>query len=422
MTTSTTSDTAAAEVQAAVIQRDPRLSGPPRTPRELVDAVRQRIRAGELGSWPVVLGLVVIAVIFQSLNDRFLSTENLYNLTMQIVASGAIATGIVMVLLLGEIDLSAGSVSGMTSAVAAVVTMRHGWPEWTALLAALAVGALVGTLHGLIFARIGVPAFVVTLGGMLGWLGLQLWLLKPQGTINLPYDGLIAKITHTNLDRVTGWLVAIAAVAVYLLIELRNRSRRIAAGLPARPTAGLLLRIAILAVCLFGAVAVLNAYAGVPIALLILLALVVGLDLVLRKTRYGRSIFAVGGNIEAARRAGISVSAIRVSAFTLSSTLAAVGGILFASRAYSVGQNSGGSDILMLAIAAAVIGGTSLFGGRGSTYSALLGALVLGAIQSGMLLLSLDVSVRFMIIGAVLVGAVVLDSLSRRGRRASGRE
>jgi D-xylose transport system permease protein len=421
VTTSTTSD-AAAEVQAAAIQRDPRLSGPPRTPGEALEAFRRRIRAGELGSWPVIIGLVVIAVIFQSLNDRFLSTENLYNLTLQIVASGAIATGIVLVLLLGEIDLSAGSVSGMTSAVLVVATVRHGWPDWLGLLAAIAVGAAVGALHGFIFARIGVPSFIVTLGGLLGWQGLQLWLLKPQGTINVPYDGLVAKITHTNLDRITGWVVAAAVVAIYLLVELRDRQRRAGAGLPTRPTAGLVLRMAILAVCVFGAVAILNAYAGVPIALIIFVVLVVGFDLILRKTRYGRSIFAVGGNIEAARRAGISVSAIRISAFTLSSTLAAIGGILFASRAYSVGQSSGGSDTLLLAIAAAVIGGTSLFGGRGSTYSALLGSLVLGAITSGMLLLSLDTSVRYMITAAVLVSAVVLDSLSRRGRRSSGRE
>jgi D-xylose transport system permease protein len=421
VTTSTTSD-AAAEVHGADLARDPRLAGPPRTPGEAVRAARQRIRAGELGSWPVILGLAVIAVVFQSLNDRFLSTENLYNLTLQIVASGAIATGIVLVLLLGEIDLSAGSVSGMTSAVLVVATARHGWPDGLGLLAALAVGAAVGTLHGFIFARIGVPSFVVTLGGLLGWQGLQLWLLKPQGTINVPYDGFIAKITHTNLDRVTGWVVAAAVVAVYLLIELRERRRRVAAGLPFRPTAGLVLRMAILAASVFGAVAILNAYAGVPIALLILIALVVGFDLILRKTRYGRSIFAVGGNIEAARRAGISVTGVRISVFALASTLAAVGGILFASRQYSVGQSSGSSDVLLMAIAAAVIGGTSLFGGRGSTYSALLGALVLGAINSGMLLLSLDASVRFMITAAVLVTAVVLDSLSRRGRRSMGRE
>jgi energy-coupling factor transporter ATP-binding protein EcfA2 len=177
-----------------------------------------------------------------------------------------------------------------------------------------------------------------------------------------------------------------------------------------------------LAACVFGATAILNAYAGVPIALVIFVLLVVGFDLILRRTRYGRNIFAVGGNIEAARRAGISVTAIRISVFVLASTLAAIGGILAASRAYSVGQSSGSNDTLLLAIAAAVIGGTSLFGGRGSTDSALLGALVLGSIQSGMLLLSLDTSVRFMITAGVLVGAVVLDSLSRRGRRSSGRE
>lgn len=392
------------------------------SPRALADALQRRVRSGELGPLPVIAGLIIIAVVFQSLNSNFLTAQNLYFLTLQMVSGGAIAVGVVLVLLLGEIDLSVGSVSGVAGTVLAVVTVRNGLPDWAGILCALAVAAAIGTLHGGIFARVGVPSFVVTLGGLMGWQGLQLWLLAPQGTINFPYDGFIGKITHTNLTRPLGWALAAVVVLLYLGAGLLDRRRRARIHLPTAPVAGLLARAVALAVVVFGAVAVLNAYAGVPIALVILVGLVVGFDLVLRRTRFGRSVFAIGGNVEAARRAGIPVTAVRISVFALASTLAAVGGILAASRSYSVGQSSGGSDTLLLAIAAAVIGGTSLFGGRGSTYSALLGALVLGAITNGMLLLSLDTSVRFMITAAVLVGAVVLDSLARRGRRSSGRE
>jgi D-xylose transport system permease protein len=417
VTTSTTSEAA----QAAT-PHDRRILSPQGTTRAAAGAMRRRLRSGEFGPWPVILGLTIIAVVFQSLNSSFLTAQNLYFLTLQMVSGGAIAVGVVLVLLLGEIDLSAGSVSGLAGAVLAVLTIRHGLPDWLGILGALALAMAIGTLHGVVFARIGVPSFVVTLGGLMGWQGLQLWLLKPQGTINFPYDGFVAKITHTNLTRPVGWAVSVLVVLLYLGTQLLDRRRRVRVGLAAKPVTQAVARTVALAVCVVGAVAILNGYAGVPIALVIFVAIVVGFDLILRRTRYGRSIFAVGGNVEAARRAGISVTWIRISVFALGSTLAAVGGILATSRLYSVGQSSGGSDTLLLAIAAAVIGGTSLFGGRGSTYSALLGALVLGSIQSGMLLLSLDASVRYMITAAVLVSAVVLDSLSRRSRRSSGRE
>jgi D-xylose transport system permease protein len=410
------------DVAAQAQGRDPRLSGPPRTPGEAVAAMRRRVRAGELGPWPVIFGLIVIAIVFQSLNDRFLTPGNLSNLAVQIAGGGTIAVGIVFVLLLGEIDLSAGSVSGAAGALMAVLTVTHGWPVWAGILAALVLGTAIGAFQGTIFAKIGVPSFVVTLGGLMGWLGLQLWILGPQGTINLPYDGFVAKLTHTNLPAGLGWVITGALVVVYLVAALVDVRRRAAAGLPARSPVGLVIRTVGLAVILGGVTAVLNNSRGVPLALVIFAALVVGFDLLLRKTRYGRSIFAVGGNIEAARRAGLSVDRIRISVYALCSLLAAFGGILFASRGYSVGQNSGGSDTLLLSIAAAVIGGTSLFGGRGSTYSALLGILVLQSIQSGMLLVQIDTPIRYMVTAAVLVGAVILDSLSRRGRRSSGRE
>ena len=387
-----------------------------------VAAIGRRVRAGELGAGPVILGLVVIWVVFQSLNDRFLTAQNLSNLAVQMAAIGVISVGVVLVLLLGEIDLSVGSVAGVGAATLAVLSVRHDVPEILAVVLVLILGALIGTSQGFFFAEVGVPSFVVTLAGNLGWLGLQLYLLFPQGTINIPYNGFVASLTHTNLSQAAGWAVGAVVVAVYGVAVVIDRRRRVAAGLPARSMVASTVRIAGVAVLIGAAVAVLNAWQGVPLALLIFVGLVVVMDLVLRRTRYGREIFAVGGNVEAARRAGINVAFIRMSVFALCSTFAAFGGILLASRGFAASQSTGASDTLLLAIAAAVIGGVSLFGGRGSTYGALLGSLVLGSITSGMFLLQLESSVRYMITAAVLLAAVVLDSLSRRGRRSHGRE
>jgi D-xylose transport system permease protein len=382
----------------------------------------QRVRSGELGAWPVIIGLIVIWAVFQSLNPAFLTPQNLSNMTLQIIGYGVISVGVVLVLLLGEIDLSVGSVAGVGAATLVVLYIRHGWPVGLALLAAVVAGVLIGLLQGFFFARVGVPAFVVTLAGNLGWMGLQLWILLPQGTIQIPYTGFLADLTHQYLSRPIGWAVGAVIVGVYAAAAWRGRSRRIKAELPARSIGATLARVIGLAVVVFASVAVLNDWLGVPVALLILVGLVVVIDLVLRRTRYGRSIFAVGGNVEAARRAGINVAAVRISVFAICSTLAALGGVLLVSRGFAASQTTGASDTLLIAIAGAVIGGVSLFGGRGSPYGALLGALVLGSITSGMLLLSLDSSVRYMITAAVLLAAVVLDSLSRKGRRSHGRE
>jgi D-xylose transport system permease protein len=385
-------------------------------------ALGKRLRAGELGSLPVVVGLVVIWVVFQSLNSNFLTPQNLYNLAIQIAATGAISVGVVLVLLLGEIDLSVASVSGLAGAMLAALTVRNGVTDVLGIGTVVLLCAVIGAFHGLIVTKIRVPSFVVTLAGLIGWQGLQLYVLGAQGTINFPYDGFVAELTHTSVTPVSGWLLGAVAVGGYLGAVLLDQRKRRAARLPLRSPAQVVLRAAGLAVVVIATVLVLNAWRGVPLALVILVGLVVGFDQLLRRTRYGRSIFAIGGNVEAARRAGLKVDRIRISVFALASALAAIGGVLAASRTYSVGQQSGGSDVLLLAIAAAVIGGTSLFGGRGSTYAALLGSLVIGSITSGMLLLQLGSSERFMITAAVLLAAVIVDSLSRRGRLASGRE
>ena len=385
------------------------------------EKIKSRVRGGELGAWPVLIGLVVIWIVFQILNDRFLSAQNLSNLTLQIAATGCISVGIVLVLLLGEIDLSAGSVAGLAAAVLAVLTVRQGWGDIAAIAVALVIGALIGAFQGTIFAKLGVPAFIVTLAGNLGWQGLQLYLLAPQGTINIPYDSFIAELTHTNLSEIVGWILGALVVVLYAAAVFVDRGRRSAAGLPTRSSRVDIVRIAGLAAVVAVTVAVLNAWQGVPLALVIFVGIVAVFDLILRRTRYGRSIYAVGGNVEAARRAGINVAAVRITVFALCSMLAAFGGILIASRGYAAGQSTGAGDVLLLAIAAAVIGGVSLFGGRGSTWGALLGSLVLGSISSGMFLLQLDSSVRYMITAAVLLAAVILDSISRQGRRSSGR-
>ncbi|GAA3277615.1 sugar ABC transporter permease [Dactylosporangium vinaceum] len=370
----------------------------------------------DLGAWPVVGGLIVIAVVFGSLNERFLSAENLTNLALQMAATGTISLGIIMVILLGEIDLSAGSVSGLSAVAMTILSVHHGWHPLLAVAAALAGAALLGLLHGWMFTKLGMPSFVVTLAGLIGWQGLMLYLLGRGGTINLPFEGLLARLSDTWLPLWAGWLLAALVVAGWTAGSVINRRLRRGADLPVTSGPWLAARLTALAAVLAGAVLVLSADRGVPLLLVLFGALVVGLDLVLRHTVFGRHMYAVGGNAEAARRAGINITRIRLLAFMAASTLAAFGGILAASRLAAVNQSSGGSDTLLMAIAAAVIGGTSLFGGRGRAFAALLGILVIQSITNGMLLLNVDSSVRYMVTAVVLAVAVAIDSLARRGQ------
>ncbi|WP_159943804.1 MULTISPECIES: sugar ABC transporter permease [unclassified Nocardiopsis] len=402
-------------------RRDPRLLATVASPKGWLEAFKRNVRGGELGAMPVILGLILIAVVFQSANDRFLSPQNLSNLSVQIAAIGLMTTGVIMVLLLGEIDLSIGSVAGLSAAVLAVLAVKQGLPEPAAIAAALGMGLLVGLLHGFVFAKLGVPAFVVTLAGLLGWQGLHLYLMGADGTINTSPNGAIALLTQTFFVPFMGWAIAGLALALYVVSVAVVERRRRQAGLPYKPPVEILFRAVLLALPILGGVWVLNQYKGVPLAFLIFVGFVVVLDLVLRKTRYGRMVYAVGGNAEAARRAGINVDWIRISVFGIASTLAALGGIILTSRNFAASVSTGGGEELMMAIAAAVIGGTSLFGGRGNAYSALLGGLVLGAIASGLLLLQMSTSVRFMITAAVLLIAVILDAASRRGRKTHAR-
>ncbi|MEU0502264.1 sugar ABC transporter permease [Nocardia sp. NPDC005998] len=383
--------------------------------RGWADAAADRLRRGDVGSIPVAVGLVVIAVVFNRLNAHFLSAENLTNLALQMAATGTIALGIVLVLLLGEIDLSAGSVSGLTAVVMTQLYVHHGWHPVVAVLAAVAVGAAIGLLHGVMRTQLNMPSFVVTLAGLIGWQGLMLYLLGKEGTVNLPFDRGIATISDTWLPPWLAWLLVVLLAGGHLVASVRTRRQRAMAELTVSAPGWIALRSGALALLLAATVVVLNSDRGVPLTLVIFGGLVLAVDLVLRRTVFGRRIYAVGGNAEAARRAGINVTWVRIAAFIGCSALATVGGVLAASRLVAVNQSSGGSDILLNAIAAAVIGGTSLFGGRGRAYAALLGILVIQSITNGMLLLNVDSSVRFMVTGTVLAVSVAIDSVARRG-------
>jgi D-xylose transport system permease protein len=377
----------------------------------------RRLARGELGSVRVLIGIAVIWTIFQIANDRFLSSVNLSNLTLQIAAVATISIGVVLVLLLGEIDLSVGAVSGLAASVMAVLSVKQGWSPEIAILAGLCVGLLIGLFNGLMVTIFGIPSFVVTLAGLLGWQGVQLLVLGDTGSINLQ-PSIITDLTGTFFDPGVGWILGAGAVAIYAASQLMARRRRSAAGLDTAPIASTIVRIALVAAAIIAAVVILNDDRGVPLAAVIVVTLTAIFSWITERTRYGRHIFAVGGNAEAARRAGIRINAIKVSVFALASTLAAAGGVLAASRLLAVNQQSGSGDVLLLAIAGPVIAGTSLFGGRGFVWSALLGAIVIGSISNGMDLLGLESDIKFMITGAVLLGAVTIDAIARRSREA----
>ena len=380
-----------------------------------------RVRGGDLGSLPVVIGLALIWVIFQILNPNFLSANNLVNLALQSAATGTIAIGVVLVLLVAQIDLSIGSISGLSAAILGVGLTQLNWPVWLAILVALAVGAGIGLLYGLLFTRFGVPTFVITLAGLLGFLGLQLKVLGPNGSINLPYDSWIVQFATSMF--LAPWLAySISVLAVLGLFGsdwLRNRRRR-RAGLSTSSVTVMLIKGGLLLAVLVVSIWYLAMDRGVGLMFLLFVALVIVMNFFLTRTKWGRSVFAVGGNVEAARRAGIKVNRVYISVLMLGTLFATLGGLLASARLTSASLSSGGGDTNLVAIAAAVIGGTSLFGGRGSAFSALLGIMVIQSISNGLTLLNLDSSIRYMITGAVLLLAVIIDSLSRRSRVRHG--
>lgn len=384
----------------------------------------QRVRAGDIGSLPIVVGLLVIVVVFGSLDDTFLTERNFTNLLLQMAPYAAISIGVVFVLLLGEIDLSVAYVSAL-GGVTMTLLLRPdepGWPWWLAIGIALLVTTTVGLVQGLVITKAGVPSFVVTLAGLLIWNGVVLTLTtrySSSGTIRIQ-DATVRGIAGNFLSDFWGWALSGVVVVAYGLTQVRTASSRRARGLEAKPLVVVAFQMVGLAAITSAAVWYANRDRGVPVSSLILLILLVFWSFVASRLRFGRHVYAVGGNAEAARRAGINVDRIRITVFMISGFMSGLGGVMFASRLRSVATNTGGGNLLLAVIAAAVIGGTSLFGGTGRVVSALLGTLVIASIANGMGLLNLEQGIQSVITGLVLLAAVLVDSVSKHRRAARG--
>jgi D-xylose transport system permease protein len=398
----------------------------PAAPVTLISVGRgyfDRIRGGDLGALPAVLGLLVLCTTFSIMRPVFLSALNFANLLTQGAALTVIAMGLIFVLLLGEIDLSAGYASGVCAAMLAVLLTQQGWPWYAAVLASLLTGAIIGLALGVLVAKLGIPSFVVTLAAFLAFQGVVLLMLKEGTNISIR-DSTILAISNNNMTPTLSWAALALGVFGYAATQLWRARRRNQRGLSAEPLTLIALRVGILTAIAGTAVYVLNqersrnaiivSLKGVPIIVPIIGVLLVGLTFVLRRTAYGRHIYAVGGNQEAARRAGINVDALRISAFVICSTMAAIGGVIAASRADSVDPNTGGSNVLLYAVGAAVIGGTSLFGGKGRVLDAVLGGAVVAVIINGMGLMGYSSGIKYVVTGFVLLLAAGVDALSRR--------
>ncbi len=418
-----------------------------------------RIKSGDMGSLPIVFGLILLVVIFQSQNENFLTARNFVNLILQMAGIMTIAIGVVYVLLLGEIDLSIGYVSAVAAVLVALLLRdplaipglgtllaslgfsSEPWPWYVAVALALTAVSLIGLVQGLIITKFQLPSFVVSLAGLLVWNGVVLILIGGSGTVIVQNKVIIGIASYflpdfalsggsftTNPDLFTGAtftnnasvllaIVVIASYAFYRLSKFFSRRKR---GVATLPMAVIIIEILGVSFFIYAVVYVANQDRGLPMIAIILLLLLVGFSFLAMRTRFGRYVYAVGGNIEAARRAGINVDWVRIRVFMISSLMAGMGGIVLASRLRSVDTAAGGGNLLLNSIAAAVIGGTSLFGGSGRVSSAFLGALVIATVENGMGLLGLSAGVKFVVTGLVLLAAVLIDALTRRRRKNSG--
>jgi D-xylose transport system permease protein len=396
-----------------------------------VSAYIDKLRGGDVGGLPAVLGFIVLMILFSVLKpDTFATARNVANLMNQSALYTFIAMGLIFVLLLGEIDLSAGFAAGTGAAVLAVLATEHGVPWPLAILGALVTGAVIGLGIGLLVARLGIPSFVVTLAWFLGLQGVMLLVIGEGGTIRINDSTLLA-LMNKNLSPLFGWVFFLVVVGGYAGVTLVAAARRRAAGLVSQPQAVALAKVVALAVVMGVAVYLLNreravnpaikSLKGLPLIVPITAIFVVVLTFVLSRTAFGRHVYAVGGNAEAARRAGINVMGIRVTCFVICSTLAAFGGIVYASRDNSVSPSTGGAQTLLYCVAAAVIGGTSLFGGKGRIIDAVIGGLVVAVIGNGLPLITSQAGVQFIVTGLVLLLAASVDAISRRRAAATGR-
>ncbi len=390
---------------------------------EAAGASVKRVQGGGAGGvMPVVIGVIVIAVIFQSLNGHFLSTGNLVNLLVQASVFMIIGMGEVFVLLLGEIDLSLGYVAGIGGVVVTeLVQVRTGWPWYAAIAAALVVTAAIGFLQGTLITRLRLPSFVVTLAGLLGWQGVMIILLGTGGTIPIP-DATINAIANGTMSPLAGWVLAVVIVGAYAYLTFRSDGRRRASGLAAPRLSTTLLKVVGVAVAAALVTLLTNVNRGVgvytlrgmPYVLPLVFAVLVLWSVVLTRTRFGRYVYAIGGNAEAARRAGISLPWVRTVAFSLAGVTAGVGGIVYASRLRSISTSFDGGTIVLYVVATAVIGGTSLFGGRGHPLHAVLGGVVIAAIVNGMALLGFSAAIQLIATAVVLLASIMVDVIIRQ--------
>ena len=390
-----------------------------------VRSLGKKVRSGESGVLPVLGGLILLAVIFQVQDSVFLSAGNLVNLLVQGSVFVLLGMAEIWVLVLGEIDLSVGYVAGIGATITAILSTTHGLPWWVAILGGIATTAAIGALMGTIVIRLRLPSFIVTLAGLLGWEGVLLYLVNANGTggtIRIT-DNVLLDLANGNMSVAAGWIVMVAAVAVFGLVTvLRDRHRRVS-GLVAPPPAITVLKVAVMAAAGVVLVLVCNTnrgvlipVQGVPYVVLVVLGVLTVWTFLLGRTRFGRYLYAIGNNAEAARRAGISLGWNKLWAFVLTGLTAGIAGIVYASRLGSISNNIDGGTLVLYAVASAVIGGASLFGGRGKMIYALLGGLVIATIYNGMGLLGLAASYQYMVTALVLLAAVTIDSLARRGR------
>ena len=390
---------------------------------DYVRALLLRVRAGDAGVLPVVAGLIVIGILFQSLNSKFLSAGNLVNLLIQGAVYMLLAMAEIYALLLGEIDLSIGFVAGFGGVIMAeLMKSGTGWPWWLAILVALLCVAAIGTFQGLLITLLGLPSFVVTLGGYLGWQGAMLWVLGKGGVVSVT-SKTVNDFTSGQLTVAASWIVMLALVAIYGARTWFRDARRRNSGLVAPPISITALKIAGVLVAGIVVILICNTNRGVltpirglPWVVLIVLGVVMLWTVLLGRTKFGRYVYAIGGNAEAARRAGINLTVIRTLCFTLAGLTAGIAGVIYASRLRSVSTSIDGGTLVLYAVAAAVIGGTSLFGGRGRAVHAVLGGLVIAAIDNGMGLQGYAAYIRFIVTALVLIAAVTIDALTRRGR------
>ena len=382
-----------------------------------------KVKSGDIGSLPAVLGLIVLCGIFGVMSEFFFSNRNFANLLTQASPVIVIAMGLVFVLLLGEIDLSAGYASGVCGAVLVLLVTNHGFAWYTALPISIVCGAVLGLLMGSLVSRVGIPSFVVTLSAFLAFQGILLLLAGEGGTIPIA-DKTILAVENSNLTPIQGWLMYLIISIAYVLSGLNRINSRRRAGLKAELLNLWILKTTSLLAITGAAVYALNqergnppliSTRGIPVVVPIILAILLAGTFLLGNTAFGRHLYAVGGNAEAARRAGINVKRVRTIAFVICSSLAAVAGMLFASRMNSISPSTGGSSTLLYAVGAAVIGGVSLFGGKGKMRDAILGGLVVAVIDNGMGLLGYGAGIQFMVTGAVLLVSASIDAISRRG-------